>query len=232
MNIFVSVLLVFSGNNVRVKMSKEGRLREEIVNVASQLFSRGYTHGSTGNISAVIDDCLLLTPTGSSFGSLDPARISKVDAHGNLISGDQPTKEQFMHHAIYSGRKSAGAVIHLHSTHSVALSCLPCINEFDALPKLTPYSHMLCGCVAMLPYFRPGDKNMANALHEISRNHWSIILAHHGPVVAGQDLYKAMYAAEELEQTARLTLLLEMSKVNTLEPQHISDLENYFPPWK
>lgn len=212
-------------------MSPENRVREDIVTVAAQLFERGYTHGSTGNISAVVEDGLLLTPTGSSFGSLDPAKLSKVDARGNLISGNQPTKEQFMHHAVYAGRPSAGAVIHLHSTHSVALSCLPVRDRANALPKLTPYSHMLCGCVAMLPYFRPGDRELASALEKTSGKHWSIILAHHGPVVAGADLDRAMYAAEELEQTARLALMLERHDAKTLDEEQIADLDTHFPPW-
>ena len=212
-------------------MTPENRIREEIVSVAASLFSRGYTHGSTGNISVPVEDGLIVTPTGSSFGALDPARLSQLDAEGQHLSGDKPTKECFLHRAVYMARRRAGAVIHLHGTHSVALSCLPVDDPGDALPKLTAYSHMQCGRVAMLPYFRPGDGSLAQAVRHASQKHWSILLAHHGPVVAGTSLRNAMYATEELEQTARLALMLRGCNSSTLGPEEIADLDRHFPPW-
>ena len=212
-------------------MSTETQLREAIVTVAASLFERGYTHGSTGNISVPLDDGLLVTPTGSSFGTLDPARLSKLDFDGRLLSGDRPTKEAFLHQSVYRARHRAGAVIHLHSTHSVALSCLPVHNPDDALPKLTAYAHMQCGCVAMVPYFKPGDAALAAAVERKASKHWSMILAHHGPVVAGKTLTAAMHATEELEQTAKLALMLEQKHPNTLTPAQIADLDATFPPW-
>jgi len=209
----------------------ETRIREEIVSVADSLFQRGYTHGSTGNISVPVEDGLLVTPTGASFGTLDPARLSKLDANGRLLSGDSPTKESFLHRAVYMARQSAGAVIHLHGTHSVALSCLPVADPDDALPKLTAYGHMQCGHVAMLPYYRPGDAKLAEAVQQKSRKHWSILLAHHGPVVAGKTLQSAMYATEELEQSARLALMLRCADPNTLNAEQITDLDRHFPSW-
>ena len=212
-------------------MTRETDLREAIVRVASSLFDRGYTHGSTGNISVPLEDGLLVTPTGSSFGTLDPARLSKLGFDGQLLSGDHPTKEAFLHRSVYKARDQAGAVIHLHATHSVALSCLPVKNPEDALPKLTAYSHMQCGCVAMVPYFKPGDAALAEAVEQKACKHWSMILAHHGPVVAGKTLTAAMHATEELEQTAKLALLLDGKTPATLSQAQIDDLNATFPPW-
>ena len=212
-------------------MSAETKLREAIVTVANSLFERGYTHGSTGNISVPLDDGLLVTPTGSSFGTLDPARLSKLDFDGRLLSGDKPTKEAVLHQSVYRARTRAGAVIHLHATHSVALSCLPVKNPDDALPKLTAYAHMQCGCVAMVPYFKPGDTALAAAVEQTACKHWSMILAHHGPVVAGKTLTAAMHATEELEQTAKLALMLDNKNPATLSQTQIDDLDATFPPW-
>ena len=211
-------------------MSRESTLREAIVTIAASLFDRGYTHGATGNISVPLEDGLLVTPTGSSFGILDPARLSKLDATGRLISGDKPTKEAFLHQSVYRARRRAGAVIHLHATHSVALSCLPVTDPENALPKLTAYGHMQCGCVAMLPYFKPGDTALAAAVEQKASKHSSIILAHHGPVVAGKTLTAAMHATEELEQTAKLALLLHDKFPATLTQAQIKDLDATFPP--
>ncbi len=212
-------------------MTQETQIRDEIVATATSLFERGYTHGSTGNISVPVEDGLIVTPTGSSFGALDPARLSKLDFDGNHVSGDKPTKESFLHRAVYAACARAGAVIHLHGTHSVALSCLPVADPEDALPKLTPYSHMQCGHVALLPYFRPGDVALAEAVQQKAHKHWSILLAHHGPVVAGTSLRNAMYATEELEQTARLALMLRGADPQTLNVDQIADLDRHFPPW-
>lgn len=212
-------------------MSKEAQCREQVVEIGRTLFERGYTHGSTGNISLPLDDGWLVTPTGTSLGTLDPATLSKLDDKGNWVSGDKPTKETFLHQSVYHNRPQAGAVIHLHGTHSVALSCLPGLDADDVLPKLTAYSHMQCGAVAMLPYYRPGDLKLAEAVGLAASKHWSILLAHHGPVVAGKTLQSAMYAIEELEQTAKLALLLRGANPNTLNEAQLAELDQHFPGW-
>ena len=190
-------------------MSAEARLREAICRFARSIFERGLTGGASGNISArTPDGGLLVTPTGSSMGALDPARLSRLDAAGRLIGGDAPTKEMALHCAFYETRAGAGAVAHLHSTHSVALSMLPETDPDCALPPLTAYSVMRLGRVKLLPYFRPGDPAMGDAVRGLAGRRAAVLLANHGPVVAGKDLEAAVYAIEELEETARLALLL------------------------
>lgn len=186
----------------------ESNLREQICTLAKSLFDRGLTHGSTGNISARTDDGgLLVSPTGTSFGRLDPARLSRFDAEGAFIDGDKPTKEMPLHTAFYTTRSSAGAVVHLHSCHSVALSMMPDANADDFLPPLTPYGIMKLGRVKLLPFFLPGDPAMGEAVRGLAGKRSAVMLANHGPVVAGKDVEAACNAIEELEDTARLALM-------------------------
>ena len=202
-------------------MSSESTLREEICRTARSLFDRGLTHGSTGNISARLPDGgLLVTPTGSSFGRLDPARLARFDAAGRHLSGDKPTKEMALHEAFYETRGTAGAVVHLHSCHSVAWSLLPGVDPDDMLPPLTAYSVMLLGRVKLLPFFVPGDPAMGDAIRGVAGRRSAVMLAHHGPVVAGRTLEGAANAIEELEATARLALL-----TRGLEPRRLSSEE-------
>lgn len=205
-------------------MSTESTLRERIVLVGKSIYDRGLTHGSTGNISVRLDDGWLMTPTNSSLGWLDPATLSKLDKHGALVSGDAPTKESFLHRAVYDERANAGAIVHLHSTHSVAVSCLPDTDPDCALPPLTPYSLMQCGRIPMVPYFKPGDLTLADAVRGLAGKHSALLLANHGPVVAGKTLQAALYATEELEATAKLHLLTRGHDPRLLTAEQIAEL--------
>jgi ribulose-5-phosphate 4-epimerase/fuculose-1-phosphate aldolase len=208
---------------------RESKIREDICRLGRSLFERGLTPGSSGNISARLEDggCLT-TPTNCSLGSLDPARLSRLGADGRLQSGDAPTKEVPLHLALYQTRSSAGAVVHLHSTHSVALSMLPEIDPRAALPPLTPYYLMKCGRTALLPYYRPGDPAVADAIKGLAGEYTSVLLANHGPVVAGDTLEAAVYAIEELEETAKLYLLLRGLNPRFLKPAQVEDLSRTF----
>lgn len=189
-------------------MSSETHLREQICLLAKSMFDRGLTGGSTGNISArTPDGGLLVSPTGTSFGRLDPSRLSRFDASGDLIDGDKPTKEMPLHTAFYDTRSMAGAVVHLHSCHSVALSMMPDIDADNFLPPLTPYGIMKLGRVKLLPFFLPGDPAMGDAVRGLAGKRTAVMLANHGPVVAGKDVEAACNAIEELEDTARLAMM-------------------------
>ena len=204
---------------------KESQLREKIVLQGQSIFQRGLTGGSSGNISVRLDDGWLLTPTNSCLGKLDPAKISKLDWAENLLSGDPPSKELFLHNAVYQQRPSCQAVVHLHSTHSDAVSCLPDINPEDVIPPLTAYYVMRVGTLPMIPYFRPGDQKLGEAIAKLAGKHASVLLANHGPVVAGKSLDAAVYAIEELEETAKLYLLLHGSNPRCLTEDQIAELE-------
>ncbi|MCK2148129.1 MULTISPECIES: 3-oxo-tetronate 4-phosphate decarboxylase [Marinobacter] len=205
-------------------------LREQIVVYGQSLFERGLTMGSSGNISVrLADGGWLMTPTNACLGRLDPARIARLDAKGQLLDGDAPTKEHFLHMAMYDERPQSGAIVHLHSTHSVAVSCLPEINPCDCIPPLTAYYIMRVGKLPLVPYHMPGDPALADAVRGLAGKHNAVLLANHGPVVAGKTLEAAIYATEELEETAKLFLLLRGQNPRVLSPQQISDLEARFP---
>lgn len=189
-------------------MSEEAKAREDITRFAKSIFDRGLTCGSSGNISVRLSDgTLLVTPTGSSMGFLDPAQISRLSDDGDLISGHKPTKEVALHTAFYDTRAQTGAVVHLHPTHSVALSMLPGIDPDNVMPPLTPYTIMRLGKVKLLPFFLPGDPGMGEAVRGLAGKRSAVLLANHGPVVAGKTLDAAVYAMEELEETAKLAIL-------------------------
>ncbi|GLU28208.1 3-oxo-tetronate 4-phosphate decarboxylase [Brucella sp. NBRC 12950] len=211
-------------------MSEEANLREEICHLAKSMFDRGLTGGSSGNISARLSDGrLLVTPTGSSFGRLDPHRLSLFSNEGALISGDPPTKEMPLHSAFYETRGArAGAIVHLHSCHSVALSMLPEIDPENMLPPLTAYSIMKLGKVKLLPYFIPGDPAMGDAIRGLAGKRSAVVLANHGPVVAAKDLEAAVYAIEELEETAKLTLLTRGMRPKILNDGQIRQIVETF----
>src|SRR5210317_311615 len=201
----------------------ETKLRETICLLAKSMFDRGLTGGSTGNISArTPDGGLLVSPTGTSFGRLDPGRLSRFDGGGALIDGDAPTKEMPLHAAFYDTRSTAGAVVHLHSCHSVALSMMPDANQDNFLPPMTPYAIMKLGKVKLLPFFRPGDPAMGEAVRGLAGKRSAVMLANHGPVVAGKDIEAACNAIEELEDTARLAMLTRGQSPRLLTPYQIT----------
>ena len=207
----------------------DAKLREDICLLAKSLFDRGLTHGATGNISARTEDGgLLVSPTGTSFGRLDPGRLSHFDATGRLIDGDAPTKEMPLHAAFYDTRSTAGAVVHLHSCHSVALSLLPDVDKDCFIPPLTPYAVMQLGRVRLLPFFVPGDPAMGEAVRGLAGKHAAVMLANHGPVVAGKTVEAACNAIEELEATARLALMMRGLSVSALSSDQINQVVTKF----
>ncbi|MDP4034074.1 MAG: aldolase [Pseudorhodobacter sp.] len=205
------------------------RIRDEICRVGASLFDRGLTAGSSGNISVRLPGGgWLMTPTNASLGALDPARLSLFDASGKLVSGDAPTKEPFLHFSMYGERADAGAVVHLHSTHATAVSILRDVDPADVLPALTAYYVMRVGRLPLVPYFAPGDPNLAQAVRAMASRHHAVLLANHGPVVAGTTLANAQYAAEELEETAKLFLMLQNHARRDLTPEQVADLRARF----
>ncbi|MGB8812605.1 MAG: 3-oxo-tetronate 4-phosphate decarboxylase [Paracoccaceae bacterium] len=210
-------------------MPEETRIRDEICRVGASLFDRGLTAGSSGNISVRLEDGgWLMTPTNVCLGTLDPARLSRLDAAGRLISGDAPTKEAFLHLSMYGERKDAQAVVHLHSSHATAVSILRDVDPNDVLPALTAYYVMRVGRLPLVPYFAPGDPDLANAVRALASTHHAVLLANHGPVVAGTSLANAQYATEELEETAKLFLMLQNQALRLLTPEQIADLRRRF----
>jgi ribulose-5-phosphate 4-epimerase/fuculose-1-phosphate aldolase len=208
--------------------AEENRQREKIAVLSRSLYERGLTAGSSGNISVRLADGWLLTPTNSCLGDLDPARIAKLDWEGRLIAGDPPSKEAFLHRAMYEERSGAGAIVHLHSTHSVAVSCMSELDHADCIPPLTPYFVMKIGRLPLVPYYRPGDPALGGAIRSLAGKHCAVLLSNHGPVVSGSTLETAIYAFEELEETAKIFLLLRNIPTNCLNREQIAELKEVF----
>lgn len=196
--------------------------------MSQSLFERGLSVGSAGNISAAVDDGILVTPTNSCMGFLDPGKISKVTREGRHLSGDSPSKEIFLHKAFYETRPQTGAVVHLHSTHATALSCLSDIDPDDCIPPLTPYVIMRVGHVKLVDYVRPGDEKMGDLIRALDGKYAAVLLANHGPVVTGKDVSSAVYAAEELEETAKLLVMLRGLPTRMLSDENVAELKCVF----
>ena len=210
-------------------MSEDIKTRDEICRVGASIFQRGLTFGSTGNISVRLSDGdYLMTPTNASLGALDPAKLSRFDGSGRFISGDPATKEAFLHFCMYGQRRDAGAVVHLHSTHSVAVSILADVDPSDVLPPLTAYFVMRVGRLPLVPYFPPGDEALAKAVEKLAGRHHAVLLANHGPVVAGSSLANAQFATEELEETAKLFLMLRSQPIRPLSPEQVDELRRRY----
>ncbi|PWT86260.1 MAG: aldolase [Acidobacteria bacterium] len=209
-------------------MRPESQLRERIVEAGSSLYRRGLSPGSSGNISVRIENGWLVTPTNSSMGNLDPGTLSKLDWDGNLLSGNKPSKEAFLHLAMYRSRPQSSAIVHLHSTFAAAVSCLDNLDPESCIPPITAYFVMRVGKVRLVPYYRPGDKNLAQEIEKYASRHASVLLANHGPVIAGADLESAMYAAEELEETSKLMLLLHGRQIRVLTETQLQELRITF----
>ena len=203
----------------------ETETRAQLVELAASLFARGYSVGSAGNISVRLPDGYLITPTNSCLGRLTPARLSRLDADFVHTGGDKPSKEVFMHRAFYAARPRAGAVVHLHSTMATAVSCLDGVDPENPIPPMTPYFVMRVGRrLPVLPYYRPGDAAMEPAIAREARTARALLLGNHGPVVSGRSLRDAVNAAEELEEAAKLFLLLRGVRTRILGPAHVQEL--------
>ena len=199
-------------------------LRETIVEYGRSLYDRGLSPGTSGNLSVRLVDGFLITPTNSSLGSLEAGRLSLLDASGAHIEGDAPTEEAALHLALYDAHPDTRAVVHLHSPYAVALSCLADVDPDDALPALTPHYVMRVGRLPLVPYRRPGSPELLEALHTRARESRALLLQNHGPIVAAASLAEAVAAAEEIEEAAKVSLLLRGLPVRTLTDDECGDL--------
>ena len=205
-------------------MTSNTDTRDSIIAAARSLFDRGLTHGSTGNISVRSGDTILVTPTGSSLGTVEAHDLSVINERGQHIDGPKPSKESFLHAAVLRARPAAHAVVHTHSTYSAAVSCLADLDPSNALPPLTAYFAMRIGKLPLLPYHAPGDDTLEPLAEDVASRHLAFLLSNHGPVVAGSTLGAAMDAIEELEETAKLYLLLQGHATRPLSEEQAAAL--------
>lgn len=181
----------------------------QLCEIAASFHARGYAFGSTGNLSLRLGDQVWITPTGRSLRALEPEDLACLDIDGHLRNDRLPSKEWPFHLAAYRAAGArAGALVHLHCTHAVALSCLEDLDEQEPLPVFTPYYLMRVAPLAVVPYCRPGSSELARGVEQAAAEHDCILLRNHGIVCLGATLEEAVDRAEELEETARLYFLL------------------------
>jgi ribulose-5-phosphate 4-epimerase/fuculose-1-phosphate aldolase len=201
--------------------------RQSMVEAGRWLSDRGLTPGSSGNLSVRVGDEWLMTPGGSPLGRLRADRLARLDAERSHVEGDTQTKEWPLHFSVYEARTDAAAIVHLHSTYAVALACLPDLDPNEPLAPLTPYQIMRVDRIGLVAYARPGSAELAAAVRELAPHHAVLLLANHGPVVAASTLDAAVYAADELEEAAKLRFVLHGRPTRLLDRAQVDDIRRH-----
>jgi ribulose-5-phosphate 4-epimerase/fuculose-1-phosphate aldolase len=204
-------------------------VRIQMVRLGAALYDRGLTPGRTGNLSVRADDQIMITPTDSCLGRLDATRLAVTTLDGQHIAGDRPSKELVLHRVLYRHHPMCTAVAHLHSTSAVAVSCLPDLNADDALPPITPYFVMRVGRLPLIDYAAPGSAELEKQVVRATELSRSVLMRNHGSLAAAASLENAVDAVEEIEETARLYLLLEGRSPAYLGEEDVADLHRRFP---
>jgi ribulose-5-phosphate 4-epimerase/fuculose-1-phosphate aldolase len=208
-------------------MQSPQREAADLVSIARSLFSRGYSFGTAGNLSIRLGDLVYATPTGSSFETMQAEQISICTMDGTHTAGLKPTKELPFHLAAYRARSTASAVVHLHSTYATAVACLRDLNMEDALPALTAYFAMRVPSLPVVPYLPPGDVRLGTEVERLARNTPAMLMQNHGSIAMGATLAEASALAEEIEQTAKVFLLLG-NRAQCLSAEQVSELRRRF----
>ena len=204
-------------------MYNEQQAKTEMQRYGRSMFERGLTGGASANISVRTATGFIISPTNSCIGFLELHELSVLDKEGNWLSGEKPSKEFALHKAFYDQRPQDHAVVHLHSTYATALSCLD-VAETELLPPLTPYLYIRLGHVARVPYFSPGDQELADAVQAVTASTAGVLMENHGPIVSAATLASAMYAIEELEESAKLTIILKNQQCRDIPSQKVNEL--------
>jgi ribulose-5-phosphate 4-epimerase/fuculose-1-phosphate aldolase len=205
-------------------------LRMQMVQVGAALYDRGLTPGRTGNLSVRVGDEIMITPTNACLGRLDPERLAVASIDGEHLAGDRPSKELVLHRALYRRQLTCSAVAHLHSTSAVAVSCLRGLPSDDALPPITPYFVMRVGRLPLIDYATPGSAELEAQVSHAAERSRSVLMRNHGSLAAATSLEGAVDAVEEIEETARLYLLLEGRSPVYLGEEAVAELHRRFAP--
>jgi L-fuculose-phosphate aldolase len=186
-------------------MASESTLKSGLVAVVRRLELLGLNRGTTGNVSArSAAGGFWITPTGMDVAALSPGRLVRVGDAGEVLGGRwQPSSEWAFHAAIYRQRPDLHAVIHVHSTHATALSCLR--------RKLPAFHYMVAIAggddVPLVPYHLFGTQALSRAVRKAFVSRQAALLANHGLVTAGQDLAQSLKVCVEVESLCQSYLL-------------------------
>ena len=202
---------------------------ENLCEAAASFHARGYAFGSTGNLSVSDGERVWISPTGASLRKLTPEKMAEIDMEGVALNGNKASKEYPFHLAAYRNSFSgARALVHLHSTWAVALSCLADLDEDAPMPVFTPYYLMRVAPLAVIPYLRPGSAELAAAVGEAARGHDCVLMRNHGFLTLGKTMDEAVDRAEELEETAKLLFILRNEKLRLLTTTERAEIERVY----
>jgi len=205
----------------------------ELCEAGRRAVDLGLSPGASGNVSVRAGDHTLMSPTGVSLRDLDPEGLAVLDEAGEHVSGPPPSKEYPLHLAMYRRVEDARAVVHLHSPHATAASCLPAWSASSALPPVTPYLVMRVGQAPLVPYAAPGSDRLALNLSGLTGTFRAALLANHGSLVAAADPAAALDGAVELEEASRIVISLRGSEYSVLSAEDVRELtERYGTTWE
>jgi L-fuculose-phosphate aldolase len=207
--------------------------RLALVAAAAAATRAGLSPGRSGNVSVREGDLVAISPTNTDLADLDPDGLSIVDLAGRHLDGPRPSKEVFLHLALYERDAAMRSVVHVHSPHAVAASCREPWSDHCALPPVTPYFLMKVGQVPLIRYFAPGDRRQADEVRRSALPFRGALLANHGQVTAGAHPDAALNAAIEVEEAARTWLLQPDDRYRLLTEEQIIELTSqYGMPWR
>jgi 3-dehydro-4-phosphotetronate decarboxylase len=202
---------------------------EHLCEVAASFHARGLAFGSTGNLSLREGDRVWITPTGCSLRNVTPGMMALIGMDGAPLNDRKASKEYPFHLAAYrAAGERASALVHLHCTYTVALSCLADLDEAEPLPVFTPYYLMRVVPLAVLPYFRPGSTELAGAVGVAAAAHDAMLMRNHGVITLGRTMDEAVDRCEELEETAKLWFLLRDQSIRRLSTEERAEIERVF----
>jgi ribulose-5-phosphate 4-epimerase/fuculose-1-phosphate aldolase len=205
---------------------------DDLVAAGRKLAGLGLSPGSSGNISVRVGDTIVMSPTGSDLAALDARQLSVLDFEGNLLSGPKASKEYPFHRAMYRRNAETGAIVHLHSTYAVGVSCLEPWSAMSAIPPITPYFVMRVGQTPLIPYAAPGDSSQAGVIENLAFPFGAVLLQNHGSITSGSTMAAAVDAAIELEEACKILLLLGTKPARYLTHGEAFTLAaTYSSPW-
>lgn len=188
--------------------ASEAQLRADIVEVGRRLYARGYTASNDGNISVRLDaGRLLMTPTSVCKGFMTPEMMCITDMDGRKLAGERgPSSEMLMHLEVYRERPDAQAVVHAHppTATGFAVAGIPLTRAVLAEVVTT------LGSIPIADYATPSTKELPEAVRKYVKSHDGMLLANHGALTLGQDLFSAYYKMETVEHFATISLVARM----------------------
>jgi L-fuculose-phosphate aldolase len=205
-------------------MSTESALRADVVEVGRRMYARGYTASNDGNISVRLDaHRLLMTPKSVCKGFMTPDMMCITDLDGRKLQGDRdPSSEMLMHLEVYRQRADVRAVVHAHppTATGFAVAGIP-LDRAVLAEVLTTL-----GSVPIAAYATPSTRELPDAVRQYIKAHDGMLLANHGALTVGGDLFDAYYKMETIEHFARISLVARMlGRENVLSREEVTRLQ-------